>query len=214
MVMLIVAFVAILVVSLGLTLLFSGGDVDMEHFLMWCGALLIVSVLGFFVVKQLTGPPQPKISREAARTAAVLRTKLSEAQTQRQALETRLNIQIPEFRRLLSGQVAQVRAQATGGTAADDELKEIAQIMVGLDKYEKELAAAIPRWSAIERRIERNIAATETLDRAEEKKLLADIQQEEVATEKKLKVELNSHIGRGVLANTEIEQKIQQLKGQ
>ena len=214
MMWLLIAFVLILVVSVILTALFGGGDFDITHFLMWCGALLIISVLGFFVVKQFTGPPQPKLSRDAAKSAAVLRTKLTEAQAQRQSMETRLNVQIPEFRQMLGGQVAQVRGQAADATSADAELREIAQMMVGLDKHEKELRAGIPRWQAIERRIERKIAATETFDKAEEKQLLDDIQKEEVETEKKLKVELSSHIGRGVLADTEVEQKLEQLKGQ
>ncbi len=214
MMWLLIAFVSILIGSVILTALFGGGDFDLTHFLMWCGALLILSVLGFFVVKQFTGPPQPKLSRDAAKSASILRTKLTEAQGQRLAMETRLNVQIPEFRQMLGGQVAQVRGQAADAASADAELTEIAQMMVGLDKHEKELRAGIPRWLAIERRIERKIAATETFDKAEEKQLLDDIQKEEVETEKKLKVELTSHIGRGVLADTEVEQKLKQLKGQ
>ena len=55
-----------------LTLLFSGGDFDIEHFLMWCGALLIVLVLGWFVVAQLRGPAPPSISGAAGAVGSAL----------------------------------------------------------------------------------------------------------------------------------------------
>lgn len=48
------------------TLVFGGGDFDFEHFLMWCGALVVVVIIGWFVVAQLRGPAPPTISGAAA----------------------------------------------------------------------------------------------------------------------------------------------------
>ena len=52
---------AVLLAALA-TLVFGGGDFDVEHFLMWCGALLVVVILGWFVVAQLRGPTPPTLS--------------------------------------------------------------------------------------------------------------------------------------------------------
>ena len=54
------------------TLVFGGGDFDFEHFLMWCGALVVVVIIGWFVVAQLRGPAPPTISGAAAVGAHVL----------------------------------------------------------------------------------------------------------------------------------------------
>ena len=69
--MLIGSFLGAVLLAAMATLVFGGGDFDFEHFLMWCGALVLVVILGWFIVAQLRGPAPPAISGAGAAGANV-----------------------------------------------------------------------------------------------------------------------------------------------
>jgi len=211
-----IGIIAVLVLAFVATLVMGGGDFDPEHFVIWLVPLALAGLLGWFAYAQIFGPKRPNLSPETEKAVERLRRELKSAQDRRKALEDRLTIHIPDFRSLLQSQVVKVRGELATARAAEaeSELKDIARTLVGLDRFEKEVAAAIPRWSALERRLERSIAAAETLDLGQAKLLMEDIEKETATTQAKLNVQLDEKIGRGVLAESDVDRKLQELRGQ
>ncbi|MCX7719114.1 MAG: hypothetical protein N2111_12035 [Candidatus Sumerlaeaceae bacterium] len=211
-----IGIIALVLLAFVATLVMGGGDFDLEHFLIWLVPMALAGLLGWLAYAQLFSPKSPRVSPETQKVVEQLRRGLKSAQERRKSLEERLSNHIPNFRSLLQTQATRVRAELNTPRAkeAESELNEIARTLVGVDRYENEVAAAIPRWAALERRLERSIAAVETLDLGQARALMEDIEKETAATQAKLNVQLDDKIGRGVLADSDVDRKLQELRGQ
>jgi hypothetical protein len=160
--------------------------------------------------------------RESQRPAALLdlsppqrvEQQLARLADRRQALEARLLAGIPDFRRKLAGDAALVKKELSAADALskprlEDELTEIARLMLAVDVEERETGELLSRIRQEQRRLQRVLSSQETLVDAQPLTAELDAMWAEAGT--RLSKPLDARLGAGTIAATAVEQKLGEL---
>ena len=141
---------------------------------------------------------------------------LDRVEDQRRALEERLAMGIPDFRRLLheqAGEIWAARANANSNATRQQlgsELRDVARLLVALDAYERECEDMVIRLRSAERRIQRQLASEESLG-PDASGLLAEVESLEQEAGAKLAVRLDPRLGSGPIDELLVDEQLRRL---
>ena len=134
-----------------------------------------------------------------------------------QGLETRMVKSIPEFEKTLQEQAKSAKDQLADAHSADvegalrRELREIASLLVALDKYRDQCANTLVLLQSSDRQLERLILSRDALG-SESDELLAQAAETEADAAVLLGITLNRSLGMGgAITDAEIDKKLQSL---
>lgn len=166
------------------------------------------------------GKPQPPVVDPTDATAQTVGNQtgvqLERLEERRVALESRLLSGIPEFRRSLMSDAAEVRRElVTAGAGAavrlDAELRDIAKLLLALDAEETETRDLISRIKQEQRRLERLRNSQQYLD--SDDALIAELDQIWQEAGAKLAIPIESKVGSGAIEEAQLQQKLNELQG-
>jgi len=133
---------------------------------------------------------------------------------QHRALEMRLIDGIPQFRRKLRSDAADVKQAIGKATQAtkirlQDELKEIARLMLALEKEEVETKDLIVRLEQEQRRLERLRDTRQYL--GDNDALHDELDSMWQQAQQRINKPLDAKLGTGIIENTQVDQKVDEL---
>lgn len=176
---------------------------------------LAMAAIGFIVqFADLQSGGAGPAEQAALSPADQIREQSKKLEERRRQLEARLNVAIPEFRRKLRGDVEAVKgelATAAAGTKSrlEDELTEIARLMVALDEEERQTSDLITRIKQEERRLERLQGSQLALD--DNEKLSKELDQVWQQSAARLGKPVDAKLSSGEIDAIRVQAKVAEL---
>ena len=178
-------------------------------------AVLGLTIFGIGFVIHFGDAPTPRQNPEMeASQSTDIGFQLNRLTGQKRELESRLLQGIPEFRRKLRGDVEEVKRELNAATAGvklrlDDELKEIARLLLALEDEERQTQDLISRLKQEERRLER-LRETQT-NLADGDDLRKELDAVWAQAGARLQKPLDAKLGSGAIADALVQQKMAEI---
>jgi hypothetical protein len=134
----------------------------------------------------------------------------------RRALEMRLQQKIPEFRRHLDGQVTEIKIELGRASEAtkptlEEEIREIARLLLAVEREEQETRDLIVRIGQEQRRLERLRESRAVL--GDDEALVGELDRVWQEAGAQLSRPIDERLGAGAIARTEVDRKLAELMG-
>jgi hypothetical protein len=160
-----------------------------------------------------------KVAAETAGTpdgATAIEAHLRRFEETERGLDMRLMSGIPDFRRKLEADAATVKGELPSASAAakvrlEDELREIARLMLAVDRETEETKDLIARVRQERRRLERLRDTREYL--GDDQQLMAELDAVWKQAGARLSRPLDTMLGSGAVASAQVDQKVAELMG-
>ncbi len=172
--------------------------------------------LGSLAVFGLGGTPSPDATVSAAETdtSRNIDDQVTRLGSRRRALELRLTRDIPQFRRKLREDASTARNELQTAGAANrerlrEELREVAKLMLAVDREESDARELTTRIGQEIRRLERLRTSRQVL--ADDTALVAELDAIWQRAGQQLSQPIDDRLGTGAIADAEIEAKLDEL---